>query len=77
MVEVYVQGQFLRVEPHPEETDVLCPQEEDSHNILAGDSPTKTARRNKVGAYRGINVGLMKTDMNKLICLLPYRATKG
>ena len=35
---------FLRVEPQPEETDVRCPQAEDSHNILAGDQPSKTAR---------------------------------
>ena len=70
-------GNFLRVEPQPEETDVRCPQADDSHNILAGDQPSKTARRSKVGAYRGINVGLMKTDMNKLLCLCPYRATKG
>ena len=35
---------ILRVEPQPEETDFHRPYAENSHNILAGDRPSKTVR---------------------------------
>ena len=68
---------ILRVEPQPEETDVHHPQAKYSHNILACERPSKTVSRSKLGAYSGINVGLMKIDMNKFLDLRPYRSSKG